>query len=836
LNDELDDDADDRDDPDADAFLREVARVDDLPPPERELSPGDRLAHFVVGKRLGAGSMGVVYEAQDEKLARTVAIKVMRRTTEEARARFLHEARAAAAVTSPHLVTIHEIGEESGRAFIVMERIRGRTLRGLRASSARDGLEMLTAIADGLAAAHEAGVVHRDLKPDNVMRTDDGAIKVLDFGIARLSNADAVAAGTPPMTGTGVVVGTPSYMSPEQARGEIVDARSDIYSFGVVARELILGPRAPAVPAGAPGSLPAILARCLHVAPDERYANGRELHQALQRLATTLAERRTRRPRRTWFLVAAALALIAAVAVAGVLLWPSTHRAGPTSPRRLLAADEHVVTSSAEARDAYRGAFTALHDAQFFEAVRGFERAVELDPGFAAAHLRLGIAKRWFHSQEEGRKSFAFAVQHRDRLDERDRGLLDAAEPAVMREPYDFAESAKRFLALMKRYPDDAELVYWLGWSYSELGEHDKLLPLFEQMSKLDPTSALAWSSRAMTLFYLGDLRGAREAAIECRRVAPTQGTCAFELQKILDDTGACDELETVLRAWMIASPDEPRAPRTLATLMLATGRPRAAVLDMFEQARARLPDARRDVAKADDDDLLAYAEGDFTKEPPDHGPERNALDRIDLAFETGRPEDARRSAEQYLERRSPEKLGTSDADLFNDVRGEMFATLARTGAITREQYQQRLDAWVRQLDASIGGVYHSMIWAHAYAESVATAEDARDALAALPRYEPLPATYWFQFVYGRIGRTFVLGGRPADGVPYLEKATKRCLWRDPRDFFYLGRAREALGDVAGACNAYDEVIARWGDARPRSVTSEQSRQRLAALSCPPRG
>jgi len=171
---------------------------------------------------------------------------------------------------------------------------------------------------------------------------------------------------------------------------------------------------------------------------------------------------------------------------------------------------------------------------------------------------------------------------------------------------------------------------------------------------------------------------------------------------------------------------------------------------------------------------------------------------------------------------------------LFGDPRNVMLATLARTGAITRDELRQRREAWVRDLDANIGGIYRRMIWAHAYTEEVYTAEEAQEALAALPRYEPLPATYWFTFVYGRIGRTFFLGGRPTDALPYLERATQRCMHRDPKDFYYLGRTREALGDVAGACDAYIEVITRWANARPRSVTAEQSRQHMAALGCPP--
>ena len=831
------DDEEDVADPEADAFLQQVARIDDLPAPDGELRRGDRLAHFVIGAKLGAGAMGAVYDARDDKLGRTVAIKVMRRASDDARARFLQEARAAAAVAHPNLVTVHEIGEASGRAFIVMERIRGTTLRGVRAVD-DEALVIVRAIAAGLGAAHAAGIVHRDLKPDNVMRTEDGTIKILDFGIARIAPDEGLAVGTPaatpPMTGTGVIVGTPSYMSPEQALGRPVDARTDIYSFGVLATELVTGHR-PAADATLPaGPLSAILGRCLHADPAQRPRDGGELLAALQGVGTSGAgAARPPKGRTLRRLVLAAVAIV--LVVGGAIGWRLAHRSSRPAPRGIVA-DEHVRTKNAEARDAYRGAFMAFHDAQYFEAVRGFKHAVELDPTFAAAHLRLALLGRWYHSHDESRHSFEIAVQHRDDLDARDRALLEASEPAVMRDPYDYRESLRRFTALVAAYPDDAELLFWLGMNYSEVGEHERLKPLMDKMASIDPASAVVQAGRAMTLFYLGDRRGAREAAIECRRVAPTQSTCAFELQKILNDLGDCDELETVLRAWMIASPEEPRPAHALAELMLATGRPRAAVDEMFEQARARLPESERAAAKADDDDILNWTTGDFVKMPPFHGPVRDALDRIDLATETGDLQTARSVAEQFMAKRSALGVedGTSDADLFGDPTGEMLATLARTGAITHDELVREREAWVHELDSRIGGIYRRMIWAKAYAVDVETPEEAADALAALPRYEPLPPTYWFPYIYGRIGRTFVLGGRAADGLPYLERATKRCVERDPRDFFYLGLGQEALGDTASACTAYREVITRWGAAKPRSVTAEKAQQRLAALHCRP--
>ncbi|MGE5186026.1 MAG: protein kinase domain-containing protein, partial [Acidobacteriota bacterium] len=379
-------DVEEDDDPDAEAFLREVARIDDLPPPEHALEPGDQLGRFRVVARLGQGSMGAVYEAEDETLGRRVAIKVMRRASEDARRRFVQEARATAAVAHPNLVTIHEVGEAEGRAFIVMERVRGDTLRKARLARG-EAEDVIGQIARGLAAAHAAGIVHRDLKPDNVMISETGQAKVLDFGIAKwlADGSDAV-----PMTGTGVVVGTPSYMSPEQARGGTIDARSDVFSFGVLAYELIAGARPAAAPAAiAPAALDRVLRRCLAPDPAARFANAGEVVAALERRA---------RPRRAWLVAAAVVAL----AGGGALAW---RLARGEHARRVtpIAARPETRAANEQALAAYRGGMQSLHDAMFFDAVRQLEKAVELDPTFAAAHLRLGLLKRFFHSQEESR-------------------------------------------------------------------------------------------------------------------------------------------------------------------------------------------------------------------------------------------------------------------------------------------------------------------------------------------------------------------------------------------------------------------------------------------------
>src|SRR6188508_241887 len=176
---------------DADDFLREVAHVDDIAPPSRHPLPGQTLGRFRILSELGRGGMGIVYLAHDENLRRAVALKLLPPSLtrqEERYRRFLREARTAASVTHPNLATIYDVGEVEGNVFIAMERVEGRTLRKVLAGgrpSIEQVIDISTQILAGLAKAHLAGVIHRDLKPDNIMLTDDGVVKLLDFGLAK---------------------------------------------------------------------------------------------------------------------------------------------------------------------------------------------------------------------------------------------------------------------------------------------------------------------------------------------------------------------------------------------------------------------------------------------------------------------------------------------------------------------------------------------------------------------------------------------------------------------------------------------------------------------------
>jgi serine/threonine protein kinase/formylglycine-generating enzyme required for sulfatase activity len=286
-----------------------------------ELTQGQRLGHYRIDGMIGRGGMGAVYRATDTRLEREVAIKVLPAEVTadlERQQRFRQEATLAAAFNHPNIATVHDVGDEDGVTFIVMELVRGESLRGMVRDEPLDvgrAIDVAIGVAAGLARAHGEGVLHRDLKPDNVVLTDDGVPKVLDFGLGKLigdvdpqggelmSEAPTATVQTSPhLTRAGQVIGTLAYMSPEQVHGRTVDERSDVFSFGVLLYEVLSGTRpfagesnldtATAIlrddPApldelrpDLPSGLKEILTRCLEKEPEKRFATGQELHEEL---------------------------------------------------------------------------------------------------------------------------------------------------------------------------------------------------------------------------------------------------------------------------------------------------------------------------------------------------------------------------------------------------------------------------------------------------------------------------------------------------------------------------------------------------------------------------
>ncbi|MDQ5857392.1 MAG: protein kinase [Acidobacteriota bacterium] len=337
------------------------------------VATGTRVGPYEIVGWLGAGGMGEVYRARDPRLGREVAIKLIPESFAKDASRlhrFEQEARAAGQLNHPNILTVYDVGTHHGAPYVVSELLEGESLRSrLRGAppARRKAIDYARQIADGLAAAHDKGIVHRDLKPDNLFVTSEGRLKILDFGLAKLTQpADDVARNTARLTetGPGTVLGTAGYMSPEQVRGETVDYRSDIFSFGAVVYEMLTGHPAftretaaetiaailkedPPEPLSAtiPPALVRIVTHCLEKAREARFQSAHDLAFDLASLVrTTGAAPALVAPGRRVGMTVAALAL-AVAAVVGWSIWPRRDRTVAPSFTRVVRLTH---TSAAE--------------------------------------------------------------------------------------------------------------------------------------------------------------------------------------------------------------------------------------------------------------------------------------------------------------------------------------------------------------------------------------------------------------------------------------------------------------------------------------------------------
>ena len=357
------------------------------------LSPGTRIGPYEIQSLLGAGGMGEVYRAKDMRLGRDVALKIVvesfAREPDRLR-RFEQEARAVAALNHPNILAIHDIGQHDGSPFLVSELLDGESLRAVLDRGAlpqRKTIEYGVQIAHGLAAAHEKGIVHRDLKPENIYVTKDGRIKILDFGLAKLTQSAAPDSADATMGSTrtlpGVVMGTASYMAPEQVRGEAADSRTDIFAFGAVLYEMLSGVRAfrrdtaaetmTAVLKDDPPELtdslrlvsPAlerIVRRCLEKNPEQRFQSARDLSFALSALSgseTSAVTRDAAATPRTPHRALAWLAVLLALAAVSAVTWFAARRPEPATRMQFAVPIPGEVSHIALSRDGTMLAFVS---------------------------------------------------------------------------------------------------------------------------------------------------------------------------------------------------------------------------------------------------------------------------------------------------------------------------------------------------------------------------------------------------------------------------------------------------------------------------------------------
>jgi serine/threonine-protein kinase len=851
--------------------------------------PGLResLDRYEIEEPIGEGGMGTVYRAYDPKLRRRIAIKVLRDDGAAATAQLVREARAAAAFDHPNVVAIFDVGEASGRAFIAMELVVGRTLRAILrdgAATIADRMRWLVDVARALAAAHRAGLVHRDIKPENVIVRDDGVVKVLDFGIARRVAHDAeaptVRSDSAPddvvvgarATQDGALVGTPMYMAPEQLRGEPLDGRTDQFAWGVLAYELLtrdlpwppggaldvavairtlepapFGSRA----SGAPPRVEAAVMRALAKDRAARFASMDALVDALDdsapkpvSLATSApdglvrATRAAGRPPRRSLALPIAIAAIGAAAAAVVVAATSRSDDAPAKPPSAAAS-------------ALAEGTRALREFDWKDAATAFEAAGPMPE----AKLRLAIAKwlgeKWISGKEIEAAFRAAAPMRAALADPRDRAILEALASLFGGGRRDRAAAARAMAEAAARFDDAAELYAFA--SLLERADPEASQRAAERAVVLDAAYAPGWYAMGESLERLARFGEARAAFEKCVELSAKAIACLHRLVKHDLAAGRCADADADLKRLAVRTPTSGHLLRAQADAAL--GRDDALVAEQLQTLvnasatdpvsdpmlnQARLARFRGDLATASArvDEQLRRAETQLEAElrfDP-------YASRFELAIETGDDARATALAREFLSLRQAWPDRVTDDRLTDppvDPTPAMLAYLARRGELPADELARRRAAW---LDDRVRRGEHTPgeYWARVYAAPAVTRDDAIAALAELPRFAPIAPFLDARDGDLARGAVYLLADKIDDALPFLERQAASCtVLGEPiawmRAHLLLGRAREAKHDRDGACAAYGAVLARWPKPTPKSVTVDAARERAVALECAPR-
>ncbi|MGB7922140.1 MAG: tetratricopeptide repeat protein [Pyrinomonadaceae bacterium] len=572
---------------------------------------GQTVSHYRILETLGEGGMGVVYLAEDTHLGRRVAIKFLATATNDHhyRARFLREARAASALSHPHIAAIYDYGEASdGQPFIVMELVKGETLNDLLSASSLNlprAIEIIESVADALGEAHARGIVHRDIKPSNIIVNERGKVKVLDFGLAKQMHEDRSHKTSPDaqtllatQTRSGVIVGTPLYLSPEQATGMAVDGRSDLFALGAVLYECIAGRPAfsgtsvieigaqvlhinPAPPSSinprVTSELDRITLKALAKKPEDRYQSAEEMAadlrsirdthsddtRPIKRVSSPSVEMRAsalttiteslRQPRLSIISLLVVLVILTAAAWGLARLWrPAPHK--PT----------------AEAERWYKTGTNAIRDGAYYQASKALERAVQADDNFAMAHARLAEAWTELDYTDKAKDEMlrvSALVTDRSVLPEVEALYLDAIRATVSR---DFPRAIESYSKIIKLSPAEPEAYVDLGRAYEKFEQADKAIENYLEATKRDPqyataflrlailrsrkqdvASAMATLDKADALYEsLGNIEGRTEVLYQrgfLLRDAGKQGEARAQFQQALDTARATgNELQQI--------------------------------------------------------------------------------------------------------------------------------------------------------------------------------------------------------------------------------------------------------------------------------------------------
>jgi tetratricopeptide (TPR) repeat protein/predicted Ser/Thr protein kinase len=544
---------------------------------------GRRLSHYLIEASLGRGGMGEVYRATDTRLRRPVAVKVLPEDagSPSRRERFLREAQTASGLNHPGIVTIHDVGHDLGVDFIVMEYVEGRTLREVLDSgplTVDEALGYARQAASALAVAHAAGIVHRDLKPQNLMLTPSGQLKVLDFGLAHLEAGEAGSeiSTAERLTALGTVVGTPGYMSPEQAEGQAVDARTDVFSLGIVLYEMLTG-QTPFRSTSVAG----VLYEIVHRAPEpaarlrpglgrevtdlldtmlakdraERFADGEELLRALS--GSPVASRAARRRAGAAARAASWVRAHRATAAAGLALLGIGSAAGFLGRERLVpgpAPRAAAVGGTATPYDRYLEALDLVKrwdkDDNLSSAIRLFGEAAHQDPTFALAFARLADAQRIRYALTRDESTLEKAASNAEEAVRLNPGLAPVqvalGRIRAMKGNNDLALAAfERALAIDS---NSAEAHQAIARQYERQGRLKDAEASYRKAISLDPDSVDILDSYANFLFRQSRFEDATRQWQAVVRVAPDSPTAFVNLGSALSESGKIPEAITVFQ------------------------------------------------------------------------------------------------------------------------------------------------------------------------------------------------------------------------------------------------------------------------------------------------
>ena len=598
---------------------------------------GQTLSHYRIVEKLGGGGMGVVYKADDSRLHRPVALKFVSEdlaSDAEALSRFQREAQTASALNHPHICTIYDIGEQDGRSFIAMEYLEGATLKD-RLAAGPLGLDTVLRlgiqIADALDAAHTANVIHRDIKPANIFISSRGHAKLLDFGLAKMRAQTSREADFTTMAGTiqGVVVGTIAYMAPEQARGEPVDHRADLWSVGLVLYEMAKGTRpAPAVQLRVEESpeLERVISKCLETDRDLRYQHAADLRTDLERLkrgsdsALTGRDQLPAKARARWTVVAAAAAAIALAAV-GYIFYP--RPATLTDKDSIVLAEFTNTTGDPVFDDTLRqGLAVQLQQSPFLSLISDerIRRTLPLMNQPADARLTPDVARvvcvRTGGAAVLEGSIAALGSQYVLGLHATNcaTGDILADEQAQASRKEDvlstLSQIATRFrtrvgesLATIERYSTPLEATtpslealqaYSAGFEAGLAGSNVRALSLYQRAVAIDPDFALAHAQLGFRYGVLGESALARQSlqkAYQLRNRASDVERFFIETLYDRDFTGNLERERRTLETWAESYPRDARPHTLIAGLALgSTGQHELAIAET-EKAIALDPD-----------------------------------------------------------------------------------------------------------------------------------------------------------------------------------------------------------------------------------------------------